>query len=100
MIKISFVNILLGLIFLSVFVPCRGVDSFSKLRARRTSISVADLRIDLMSLPDLVEAKKTQSDKDWPMLRRLVEVNYFANRENPTREQISFGFSNSGHQKC
>ena len=45
-----------------------------------------------MSLPDLVEAKKTQRDKDWPMLRRLVEVNYFANRENPTREQISFWF--------
>jgi hypothetical protein len=45
-----------------------------------------------MSLPDLVQAKKTQRDKDWPMLRRLVEVNYFANRENPTREQVRFWF--------
>jgi hypothetical protein len=77
---------------LDVMTKMRGVDSFSKLWARRTTISVAELRIDLMSLPDLVEAKKTQSDKDWPMLRRLVEVNYFANRENPTREQISFWF--------
>jgi hypothetical protein len=31
-----------------------------------------------MGLPDLVQAKKTQPDKDWPMIRRLVEVNYFA----------------------
>src|SRR6185503_7901318 len=31
-------------------------------------------------------------DKDWPMLRRLIEVNYFENRENPTREQIRFWF--------
>jgi hypothetical protein len=77
---------------LDVMTKMRGVDSFSKLWARRTSISVEELRIDLMSLPDLVEAKKTQCDKDWPMLRRLVEVNYFANRENPTREQISFWF--------
>src|SRR6266581_6701432 len=47
---------------------------------------------ELMSLPDLVQAKKTQRDKDWPMLRRLVEVNYFANRETPTREQVRFWF--------
>ena len=26
------------------------------------------------------------------MLRRLVEVNYFANRETPTREQVRFWF--------
>lgn len=26
------------------------------------------------------------------MLRRLVEVNYFANREHPTRQQIRFWF--------
>ena len=45
-----------------------------------------------MSLPDLVQAKKTQRDKDWPMLRRLIEVNYFADRENPTHEQIRFRF--------
>jgi len=40
----------------------------------------------------LVQAKKTQRDKDWPMLRRLIEVNYFANRENPSRKQIRFWF--------
>jgi hypothetical protein len=70
----------------------RGVDSFQKLWARRTSLSIDDGPIELMSLPDLVQAKKTQRDKDWPMLRRLVEVNYFENRRNPTREQIRFWF--------
>jgi hypothetical protein len=75
-----------------VMTKMRGVDAFSKLWTRRTTISSYDTTIELMSLPDLVQAKKTQRDKDWPMLRRLVEVNYFANREKPTREQIRFWF--------
>jgi hypothetical protein len=75
-----------------VMTKMRGVDSFSKLWARRTTVSIDSGSIELLSLPDLVQAKKTQRDKDWPMLRRLVEVNYFANRENPTREQIRFWF--------
>jgi hypothetical protein len=70
----------------------RGVDPFPKLWTRRTTIVVDGDSINLMSLPDLVQAKKTQRDKDWPMVRRLIEVNYFENRENPTREQILFWF--------
>jgi hypothetical protein len=73
-----------------VMTKMRGVDSFSKLWIRRTTLSIDGDTIELLSLPDLVQAKKTQRDKDWPMLRRLVEVNYFANREHPTREQIRF----------
>jgi hypothetical protein len=75
-----------------VMTKMRGVDSFTKLWARRTTLSIDDGAINLMALPDLVQAKKTQRDKDWPMVRRLVEVNYFTNRENPTREQIRFWF--------
>jgi len=75
-----------------VMTKMRGVDSFQKLWTRRTTLSIDGDTIELMSLPDLVQAKKTQRDKDWPMLRRLVEVNYFGNRENPTREQIRFWF--------
>jgi hypothetical protein len=75
-----------------VMTKMRGVDSFPELWRRRTTISVNDSSIELMSLPDLVRAKKTQRDKDWPMVRRLVEVNYFANRENPTPEQVRFWF--------
>ncbi|HEX5874599.1 MAG TPA: hypothetical protein VFY60_08110 [Pyrinomonadaceae bacterium] len=75
-----------------VMTKMRGVDSFAKLWTRRTTIEVDGLRINLMALPDLVQAKKTQRDKDWPMVRRLVEVNYFENRGNPTEARIKFWF--------
>jgi len=75
-----------------VMTKMRGVASFQKLWARRTTIELDGSMIDLMGLPDLVQAKKTQRDKDWPMIRRLVEVNYFTNRETPTKDQIRFWF--------
>jgi len=76
-----------------VMTKMRGVDSFTKLWGRRTTISIDETRqFDLMSIPDLVKAKKTQRDKDWPMVRRLVEVNYFENREHPTAQQVRFWF--------
>ena len=75
-----------------VMTKMRGVAPFVKLWTRRTTIEVDGSTIDLMGLPDLVQAKKTQRDKDWPMIRRLVEVNYFANRETPTKDQIRFWF--------
>ena len=69
----------------------RGVDSFSRLWRRRTSIELPDgLLVDLLSLPDLVRAKKTQRDKDWPMIRRLVERHYFENRGQPTVARVRF----------
>jgi len=77
---------------IDVMSKMRGVDSFSKLWTRRTTLSMDDGQIELMSLSDLVQAKKTQRDKDWPMVRRLIEVNYFAHRENPKPEQIRFWF--------
>ena len=69
----------------------RGVDSFPKLWRRRTTIQLPDgTKCDLLCLPDLVRAKKTQRDKDWPMLRRLVEAHYFQNRDRATAAQIRF----------
>jgi hypothetical protein len=57
-----------------------GVEPFSELWARRTTIILpGNLRCDVLSLPDLVIAKKTQRDKDWPMIRRLLEAHYFEN---------------------
>ncbi len=76
-----------------VMTRMRNVDSFPKLWARRTTIRLQrGETCALMSLPDLVTAKKTQRDKDWPMVRRLVEVNYFANRHHPSDEQVRFWF--------
>jgi hypothetical protein len=69
----------------------RGVDSFAKLWRRRTVIELPDeTKCDLLSLPDLVQAKKTQRDQDWPMIRRLVEAHYFQNRARPNPAQIRF----------
>ena len=47
---------------------------------------------ELLSLPDLVNAKKTQREKDWPMLRRLVEAHYFQHRSAPNASQLAFWF--------
>ncbi|MDX2150673.1 MAG: hypothetical protein SFV54_08055 [Bryobacteraceae bacterium] len=56
----------------------RGVDSFEELWKRRTTLEEGGEVVDLLSLPDLVRAKKTQRDKDWPMIRRLVERSYLS----------------------
>lgn len=69
----------------------RGVDSFAKLWKRRTRIQLASGETcDLLSLPDLVQAKKTQRDKDWPMIRRLLEAHYFQNHVLASRSQKKF----------
>jgi len=69
----------------------RGVAPFSDLWQRRTTLEYeAGIRIELLALPDLVASKKTQRDKDWPMLRRLVESHFVMHRENPQPEQIAF----------
>ena len=69
----------------------RGVEAFAKLWQRRTTIELPDGTIcDLLSLPDLVQAKKTQRDKDWPMIRRLMEAHYFQHRKNSKPAQVKF----------
>jgi hypothetical protein len=56
-----------------VMARMRGMDAFAKLWQRRATIKLPDGTIcDSPALPDLVQAKKTQRDKDWPMIRRLV----------------------------
>lgn len=71
----------------------RGVAAFASLWRRRTTIRLPDgLPCDLLALPDLVQAKKTQRDKDWPMIRRLLEADYFRNRHQARPAQIRFWF--------
>lgn len=69
----------------------RGVAPFPDLWERRTTFELPDgTPCDLLALPDLVQAKKTQRDKDWPMIRRLVEAHHFAHRDEPNAGQIAF----------
>lgn len=73
-----------------VMTKMRGVDPFPLLWDRRTTLAVDDLEVDLMSLPDLVKAKKTQRSKDWPMIQRLIEAHWFQHRHEPTPERVGF----------
>jgi hypothetical protein len=70
----------------------RGVDPFEKLWDRRNTIEVQGVVIDLLALSDLVKAKKTQRDKDWPMLARLMEADYTAHRADAGEERLEFWF--------
>lgn len=75
---------------IDVMARMRNVDPFPVLWARRTTLEMGDETIDLLALPDLVLAKKTQRDKDWPMIRRLVDVHYLSHRDDPTSERIAW----------
>ncbi len=72
----------------------RGVADFDVLWERRTTIALPDgtangeVLVDVMALEDLVAAKKTQRDKDWPMIRRLVDASYAAREEHPNSDQV------------
>ncbi len=68
----------------------RGVAGFEELWARRTTLEVAGEIVNLLAIEDLVRAKKTQRDKDWPMIRRLVEQSYFAHSRTATEELARF----------
>jgi hypothetical protein len=74
-----------------VMARMRGVAPFPSLWKRRMTVEwPGGGRCDLLSLPDLVKAKKTQRDKDWPMIRRLLEAHYFQHRPAPNPAQIRF----------
>ncbi len=61
---------------LDVMSRVRGLPDFETLWGRRTTIETGTQRIEVLSLPDLVTAKKTQRDKDWPMIARLLEAHW------------------------
>ena len=76
---------------IDVMTRMRGVAPFPKLWSRRTTLTLPDgTGCELLALPDLVQSKKTQRDKDWSMLRRLVEANFFQHRARPNPAQVRF----------
>jgi len=67
----------------------RGAEPFPQLWRRRKEIRLAGVGpVEIVSLPDLVTIKKTQRDKDWPMVRRLVEADIATSR--PTAARVEF----------
>ncbi len=76
---------------LDVMAVLRGCDPFEDLWERRTTVEEpSGTVLELLSLPDLVQAKNTQRDKDWPMIRRLVETHLANTRDDPTPQRIHF----------
>jgi protein-disulfide isomerase-like protein with CxxC motif len=60
--------------------------------AARTTIQDMDATAvyEVLAIEDLVRAKKTQRDKDWPMIRRLVEAHYDENQDDHNGDVIQF----------
>lgn len=78
---------------LDVMSKMRGVADFPVLWDRRTTAELDGGAIDLLALQDLIIAKKTQRDKDWPMIRRLVEAHYLNHEADPNADRILFWLS-------
>jgi hypothetical protein len=78
-------------LWVDVMSKMRSVVEFAELWERRATLQGQDGTIyELMSLPDLVQAKKTQRDKDWPMIRRLIEADRAACAGTPSPQQMQF----------
>jgi hypothetical protein len=79
---------------IDVMSALRGMPCFEDLWSRRTVIQ--DRRgheFDLLCVPDLVAAKKTQRSKDWPVIELLVDIHYEENKEAPTADFVIFWLS-------
>lgn len=69
----------------------RGVDPFPELWKRRVEIELPEIgKVAVIGLSDLVNAKKTQRDKDWPMIRRLIEADIYSSPDDPSQDKIYF----------
>lgn len=76
---------------IDVMTRLRDLPPFEVLWERRTTITVeGGAEISLLSVEDLVSAKKTQRDKDWPMIGTLVEGHYMATGGEPNGERARF----------
>jgi len=67
----------------------RGVPNFSRLWERRVVLDLPGVGpMDVISLRDLVRSKKTQRDKDWPMIARLIEADVAAAPPRPALPRV------------
>ncbi len=76
---------------IDVMTRLRDLPEFDVLWNRRTTIVNEDGdEVALLSIEDLVNAKKTQREKDWPMISALVEGHYLATGDSPNPERVRF----------
>lgn len=53
-------------------------------------MEVQNDQFHLLSVADLVQAKKTQREKDWPMISALVEAHFRQFHREPNPDRIAF----------
>lgn len=69
----------------------RGAEPFHRLWKRRYEALLPGLgRIPVVSLADLVRIKKTQRDKDWVMIRRMLEADFARHEGVVNDERVRF----------
>lgn len=66
----------------------RNCAPFEEMWERRSTIEIEGEWLELMSLEDLVHAKKTQRDKDWPMIARLIEQSWFSEKRKSAGPEL------------
>lgn len=75
---------------IDIMAKLRGCDHFEKLWERRYTVKLPSGKtIQVIGLEDLVQSKKTQRDKDWLMLNRLVENDMLLTRK-PSDKKIEW----------
>ncbi len=76
---------------IDVMSTLRGMPGFEDLWSRRTVIQDRNgHEFDLLCVPDLVAAKKTQRSKDWPVIELLVDIHYEENKASSTPDFVAF----------
>jgi hypothetical protein len=74
-----------------VMTRLRDLPDFATLWERRTVFADGQgAEFHLLSVPDLVLAKKTQRSKDWPVIELLVAIHYRENGGRPTPDWTRF----------
>ena len=69
----------------------RGCGPFNELWKRKKTVSIKkSISIDIIGLTDLLASKKTQRDKDWLMLKRLVQNDILLNKNNPSVDRVKW----------
>lgn len=74
-----------------VMTRLRDLPDFATLWERRTVIAGdSGDEFNLLCIPDLVDAKKTQRMKDWPVIELLVAIHYRENGKTPGPDWVEF----------
>ena len=74
-----------------VMTRLRAMPEFSTLWERRTTFADDEgLEYHLLCIPDLVQAKKTQRSKDWPVIELLVTIHYREHAHAVTEDRVEF----------